>query len=153
MGNTNDQLIFENINPITLGIQKPKKKKKKFWRGQDYFLYSPASNRTKLEIYINSDTAKEIIDFYGTDIFNIAISKKCGVVYMFPTIEETQSSRKIYKGGNDSHYSISISEKEKKENLFNAIGAFRRMHVVVAIDEKHLLIVPDKKNKNNEYAD
>jgi hypothetical protein len=149
MCNNNDrQLIFERINP-----EMDDKNKRKWYVGRDYLLNAKHGESRRLTIQISGDKAKEIISFYKTDKFQVAIDKHSGVIYLFPTNDKKSDLRMLYKDGTDAHYEVSITRKLKSERVFNVLGVFRRMFVVVALSEDHVLIVPDTKNEENEYEE
>lgn len=109
----------------------------------DNYILVRNGKRKNVEISIASKEAKEIINYYKTDKFDYFIDEKSGALFFVPG-----DSVKLYVSGNNSHYMFSITKKS--EALFKAIGKFRRLFVFVVQNTNHLLIIPDRKNKNNE---
>lgn len=146
---TDDQLFFKIAANQT---NQKKKAERKSFPNNDFILFrtDDDGNKPRLEINIANETANQIIDYYETNTFGYTVNDMCGVLCFIPNGEGLKI--KICKNtAGSSHHTISI--KRVSEQIFSAVGEFRRMFAVVAICQDGFLVVPDRKNENNEYED
>lgn len=147
----NQQSLLDGFNPESFGfVDKEQKQKRKHFPGESYILNKQDGD---VELYISTDFAEEAIEYFGINTFCDFIDGRSGCIFYAPMDKETAKRKKnraltLSRNGG-AHYCISLTRK--KRELFDAAGDFTRLFVVVVINTNHLLIVPDRKNKNNEY--